>query len=236
MRVRIGTCSSRSVWRKARGSGPGGRGRPTASRIRKSSGVSGSGTGGGSSSSKSSGSRKRARSACSSAGIEPTCWPRVRVISAAFQSPPRARQKTRAGSVGDSAGFCRSAAQGGLGAVEQDADVEPAAEEVGGVGAGEVDEARRLPRGRPSPAAGRCGRRGRASPDASAPPGGSASARRRRRKSARAAGTPSSGCCVDQGARHPRRCRRPRGRGRSRWSRAGAGRRRRGGRRRAGSR
>ena len=34
------------------------------------------------------------------------------MISAAFQSPPRARQKTRAGSVGDSDGFCRSAAQG----------------------------------------------------------------------------------------------------------------------------
>ena len=114
MRLRIGACGSRSGCRNASGSGPGGRESPTASRIRKSSAVSGSGIGGSGSSSKSSGSRKRARSACSASGIEPTPWPRVSVISAAFQSPPRARQKTRAGSVGESDGFCRSAAQGSV--------------------------------------------------------------------------------------------------------------------------
>ena len=112
MRARIGACSPRSVCRKASGNGPDGRGRATASRIRKSSAVSGSGTGGGGAASKISGSRNRASSACSLAGIDPTCSPSVRVISAAFQSPPRARQKTLAGSVGDSAGFWRRAAHG----------------------------------------------------------------------------------------------------------------------------
>ena len=140
MRLRIGTCSPRSVLRKASGSGPGGRGSATASRIRKSSGVSGSGTGGGSSSSNSSGSRKRASSACSSGRdrAHPLAerqgdLGRVPVAAAREAEDPR-RQRRRQRRVLPQRG-ARA-----LGPVEQQPDVEPAAEEVGGVGTREVDQ------------------------------------------------------------------------------------------------
>ena len=156
-----------------------------------------------------------------SGGIEPTSSPRVRVISAAFQSPPRARQKTRAGSVGDSDGFCRSAAHGASALVEQEPDVEPAAEELGRVRPGALDQ-RAAPRRARRCASSRSMRATSTAEPAPAPRGGSASASSSRRKSARAAGTPRSGWASDQRRAPRRRAPAPRARGRSRSAAGGS--------------
>ena len=66
------------------------------------------------------------------------------MISAAFQSPPRARQKTRAGRVGESDGVLPERGAGLGRAVEQEPGVEPAAEELGRLRAGALDEGERL--------------------------------------------------------------------------------------------
>jgi hypothetical protein len=141
-------------------------------------------------SSKRCGSRKRPSAASCSAVSSPTSRPSVSVISAAFQSPPRARQKTRAGRVGDSVGFCRSAAQGPC-ARSSSSATSNQRRNSSGVSAPAISSSASASCSAPIAISRsiRASSTGAARPE---PGGGSASASSMRRKSARVSGTPRS--------------------------------------------
>ena len=116
------------------------------------------------------------------------------MISAAFQSPPRARQKTRAGSVGDSDGFCRSAAQGSSASSSSRPTSNQRRNSSGVSGPARSISARASAS---APIASSRSTRATSTGEAAPPPfGGSVSASSSLRNSARAAGTPWSGCAA----------------------------------------